>query len=478
MKKNKKYSSAKIFASIFFNCAVVIYLLLMISCNKILETPAPVTGLSKENIFQNDNTAAAAVTGIYQTICLSSGELSGGLKGMSVELGLAGDELQLPLQESTLLGFYTNQLSLFQNNDAWNDSYGYIYQCNAAIEGLANSTTLSPAIKEQLTGEVKFMRSLLYFYLVNEYGDVPLLLSADYRVNATASRTPKENIYEQIVSDLQEAQTLLTEEYRSSGAVETNEKIRPNKSAVRALLARIYLYRQQWTEAEMMASVLINDSTKYKLCAGLDEVFLANSTESILQLYPTQPGLNTFDGNVFVLNDNFNSNSPVAMSERLSNAFESNDARFVNWVGQFNGYNFPYKYKVKGPDPSAPITEYVMVLRLAEQYLIRAEARAQTGKLTEAVEDLNVIRRRAGLPDYAGTLDAETVLNTIMHERQVELFAESGHRWFDLIRTNRIDAVMTEVCPEKGGAWDPNAKLFPIPDYPMNPNLTNNPGYN
>jgi hypothetical protein len=121
-----------------------------------------------------------------------------------------------------------------------------------------------------------------------------------------------------------------------------------------------------------------------------------------------------------------------------------------------------------------------MVLRLAEQYLIRAEAEANEGDSTDAIDDLNVIRNRALLPNYSANVNG-SLLSAILHERQVELFTEWGHRWFDLIRTNSADSVMGIIAPLKHGSWNDNndQELYPIPQTARNldMNLTQNPGY-
>jgi hypothetical protein len=122
-----------------------------------------------------------------------------------------------------------------------------------------------------------------------------------------------------------------------------------------------------------------------------------------------------------------------------------------------------------------------MVLRLAEQYLIRAEAEANQGDSTDAMNDLNKIRNRAGLANYS-LLNNGPLLIAILHERQVELFTEWGNRWFDLIRTGAINAVLGSpgnVCQAKGGVWVSTSELFPIPQSEIldDPNLHQNPGY-
>ncbi|HEY3404724.1 MAG TPA: RagB/SusD family nutrient uptake outer membrane protein, partial [Ohtaekwangia sp.] len=170
-----------------------------------------------------------------------------------------------------------------------------------------------------------------------------------------------------------------------------------------------------------------------------------------------------------------NNNKRVSVTQGLYDAFEPTDNRRAQWVGSFtNGtttWYFPHKYKVAA---ATAVTEYEMMLRLAEQYLIRAEARAQLENISGAQEDLNAIRSRAGL---AGTDadDKAALLLAIEQERKAELFAECGHRWLDLKRTGRADAILDPLKTD----WQSADALFPIPDAEreLNPNLTQNDGY-
>ena len=119
-----------------------------------------------------------------------------------------------------------------------------------------------------------------------------------------------------------------------------------------------------------------------------------------------------------------------------------------------------------------------MVLRLAEQYLVHAEAMANQGKLSDVLNDLDQLRARAGLPLYAtdGLAHSQSdVLLLIEKERRHELFCEWGHRWLDLNRTGRTLAVLQPLKP----ASKPSSLLFPVPytQLQANPQLTQNPGY-
>ncbi len=130
---------------------------------------------------------------------------------------------------------------------------------------------------------------------------------------------------------------------------------------------------------------------------------------------------------------NFFGGHPVYLSHSLLGSFEDNDERKSNWIDSVivgsDTFYYPFKYKIA--QFGDPVSEYLMVLRLSEQYLIRAEARANQGNLIGASEDLNLIRIRAGLTNTLAVSQQE-LISAIMHERQTELFTECGHRWFDL----------------------------------------------
>jgi hypothetical protein len=293
-------------------------------------------------------------------------------------------------------------------------------------------------------------------------------------------------VYAQIISDLSDATGLLNDGYVASDAITpTIERVRPNKWAAVALLSRAYLYENKWDSAIAEATSLISNSGTYSL-DSLNAVFLENSTEAIWQLQPVNEGWNTEDGRLFILpatgpTPNSNPGYPVHLSPQLLSSFEAEDERRQDWVDSVvvdsTVYNYPYKYK--SATLYSPVIEYTMVLRLGELYLIRAEAEAESGANNSAVADLNVIRHRAGLSDYSGPMDMSSLLLAIMHERQVELFTEWGHRWLDLKRSGNANSVMQQVTPMKGGTWSVDWALYPIPLYDIvqDQNLVQNSGY-
>jgi hypothetical protein len=454
---------------IFFVALSLSLVFFFSSCKRFVEIDSPITQITSSSVFTSEATATAAVVGIYSRMMQGSGFASGGTNSILVLSGLSSDEFKSYSNPGNQ--FYTN--SLLPTNDnvrgfLWNEPYQYIYTANSILEGLGSSYGVSAAGKQELTGEAKFVRAFCYFYLVNLFGDVPLHLTTDYRNNNVAFRTPQSQVYQQIIADLKDAQNSLPGDY----AFSDGERTRPNKWAATALLARVYLYMEDWANSETQSTSIINSSA-YALVTDLDNVFSKNSSEAIWQLLPVQPGFNTNEGRYLILTS---IPTIVSLSDYVANAFEAGDQRKAKWVGSFTSgsttYFYPFKYKTKS---GSDLTEYSMVFRLAEQYLIRAEARARQDNIPGARNDLNTIRTRAGLPDTNDSLQAD-LLRDIMQERRVELFAEWAQRWFDLKRTNSIDAILG---PVKGTTWQPTDALYPIPQLEIqnDPNIVQNTGY-
>jgi hypothetical protein len=451
------------------SCLLAVALFGLHSCRKFLSIPPPHNDLTAASLFIDDGSATSAIYGLFSQLMNTNLFLTNG--GASVFGALSSDELYNTAPSTSLDPFTQNALSPTDattiGNRFWAKPYNFIYHANAILEGLGEAPGVSPGVRARLQGEARLVRALCYFYLVNFYGDVPLLLSTDYNTNKTHPRTTAAAVYEQVIRDLREAKELLPESYDGAG------RTRPNKWTAAALLSRVYLYRGAWEAAEAEASAVIS-SGAYTLLSNLNEVFLAGSREALWQLVPVNSGFNTAEGNAFVP-ATATQKPTYALAPSLLNAFETGDARKVSWLkstttgGQT--YHYPFKYKVR---LSTQLTEHNTVVRLSEVYLIRAEARAQLQRLPEAREDLNRVRARASLPPATAS-SREALLLSIERERQVELFAEWGHRWLDLKRTGRINVVLGAVKP----GWTPTAALYPLPlsELLVNPFLTQNPGY-
>jgi len=172
--------------------------------------------------------------------------------------------------------------------------------------------------------------------------------------------------------------------------------------------------------------------------------------------------------------------TPVYLSSQTMANFELNDGRRQQWVDSViaGGITYYYPCKYKSATLNAALTEYTMVLRLGEQYLVRAEARATSNNIAGAQSDLNTIRARAGL-DPVYPVDPAALMTAIQRERQSELFTEWGNRWLDLKRTGKVDTVMQDVAVAKKTDWRPEWQYYPLPAYDIaqDPHLVQNPGY-
>jgi hypothetical protein len=475
----------------FFTALVIIS---TSGCKNLVEVNAPVTSTNGDNVYTSDANATAVLTGMYGNI--SKGSFATGNAGISFFSGLSSDELTLyngisSADKKTYYyqnALYSKTTGTDPGTDFWASMYNYIFICNAAIEGLANASPVTPAVRTQLTGEARFMRAFFYFYLANLYGDVPLSITTDYSTNAGLARSARSQVYQQIIADLKEAKTLLSDNYLNGSLQKYTgapERLRPTKWAASALLARAYLYNGDYANAESEASTVINNTSLYRL-ASLDSSFLKNSTEAIWQLQPVNTGWNTEDARVFVLSSapvGVNTTHPAYLSSYLLSAFEASDNRRLKWVTGYTDLSGTHYYpsKYKSATNGAAVTEYLMMLRLGEQYLIRGEARAQQNNIGGAQADLDSIRARAGLPIVVSS-DKASLMAAILHERQVELFTEWGNRWLDLKRMGIIDAVMGSpggVCAAKGGTWNSYQQWYPLPLYDLqkDPALVQNPGY-
>lgn len=425
-------------------------------------------------VFNDDGNATAAVNGIYQTMVASS-FAGGGESGVTLLSGLSSDELHNILQTESYAQYESNEI---QSDDRsvttlWNDAYRIIYQANDILEGLRTSTHVTTNVRDQLTGEVLLTRAYCYFYLVNLFGEVPIVLTTDYHINSGVPRATVLDVYDQIVDDLNNATQLLSKKYVAS------TRTRPNRYAAFALLARVHLFRGQWEKAESVAdSVITNSQTSLE--QNLENVFKIASTETIWQL-ASEAGYNTKDGAALKIEYSIGS-STVGLTDSLLASFSLDDKRKDNWVAEYNvpetGEKIWYAAKYKASFVS-PTSEYYVLLRLAEQYLIRAEARAKKGDLPNAISDIDHLRKRAGLEAIQNSdpgISQDSLLLKIYDEWRAEYFVEQGLRWFTLKRLETA----TDVLQPIKGTWQETDVLYPIPagEFQRNPALgLQNDGY-
>ncbi|MFC6095464.1 RagB/SusD family nutrient uptake outer membrane protein [Flavobacterium qiangtangense] len=456
---------------LYFKLLAAGLLPLLTGCDSFVDVDMPASQLTSEAVFQTTATANAAMAHIYASV-RDNGPLSGSPTGIACLMGGYADELDYyGLAGNSAAFFFSNTVlpTDLQVNSYWNESYAQIYATNAVIESTGSLSPIPQQEKDRLQGEALFLRAWLHFYLAGLYGDIPYVTTTDHAVNSAVSRQPIATVYAKAIEDLEQALLLLPETDL------TFSRSKPNRWTAYALLARTYLYAGDYAAASNAASALLNNAALFSLNPDLGQVFLNTSPETIWQLQPEAGNGNSLEALTFI----FVTAPPpnVALSQGLTDAFEPGDARRTEWVKAVPGENqtwyHAYKYRQQGPGSSS--TENSILLRTAELYLIRAEARARQGELSAAKDDLNAIRLRAGLPVTTAASQPE-LLDAILQERRVELFTEAGHRFFDLKRYGAADAVLGPVKPN----WQSTDVLLPIPENELvrNPNLgSQNPGY-
>ncbi|MFC0318665.1 MULTISPECIES: RagB/SusD family nutrient uptake outer membrane protein [Olivibacter] len=421
-------------------------------CEKFVEVDTPPNQLIGSNVYNDKQTVDAVFSGIYSDLSSISHTLNA---EMQIATSLTAKEITFAASDQQLIDFLNNSIQINNSiiTNLWTNTYSTIYSLNAVIEGLNDSNSLSEPVKQNFIGEAKFLRGFCYYFLTNLYGDVPLISGTDYEKNAIEPRTDSKLIYEQIISDLEDAIGALNKDYSNP------ERIRPNYFAACALLAKVNLLLENWEKAQQFSDIII-ESNLYQL-EYPETIFLKNSKETIWQLMPVTPSYNTNIGRILVPPSLTNEAIPdYYFTDETIQSFSGDDLRLTSWIGKkeikSQTYYFPYKYKIQR---SENLTEYLVVFRLAEQYLIRAESRLKMGNIKGSINDINTIRKRAGLSDLAQ--DNENLINEIDKERKNELFLEWCNVWINLKQKGKIEM------------------LWPIPQSQIesNPFLTQNPGY-
>lgn len=379
--------------------------------------------------------------------------------------------------------------------------YQGINRANVAITRIP-AIEMDAALKNRLVGEAKFLRAYYYFNLVRWFGGVPLNIKPLQPTEFKQPRATKEQVYAQIIQDLQEAAAALPEKNEYAPA----DLGRATKGAANGMLAKVYLTIGDFAKAEAAALIVIN-SGKYALYPSYERLFQyegENASESIFEVQATADAqslggsqYNEVQGVRGVPNLGWGFNRP---SDDLVKEYESGDPRreaTILYVGEIlpDGsalvednaeiVNERYNQKAWVPRRSDGANGSgggnIRILRYADILLIAAEALNENGKSAQALTYLNQIRLRARngrtniLPDVTIT-DKAQLRNRIWHERRVELGMEQ-HRWFDLVRQGRAASVMKAVGKN---FVEGKHELFPIPQNEVDLTgglVTQNPGY-
>lgn len=468
------------------------------SCSDFLEQN-PQTDLSENDFYRTADDILSAVNGAYSS--LQEGDIYG---NWYVFGEIPSDNTRNQLSGSVTTQNEFDQFYIDTQNSMianfWKAAYKVINRTNTIlgrIDGIEINTELANRYKL----ECKFIRALMYFNLVRVYGDVPLVLK---EISISESydilREPKENVYNQIIADLKEAQDLPV-------SYSTAEDGRATQGAAKALLANVYMTLHKYAEAETILAEIIN-SGRYSLLEntpgslnidGYKNVFSPvnhNSKEGIFEIQFLKGGYgegsnyaNNFapensGTNVVAVGGTGGNNIPEM---DIYNAYEEGDLRrdFSMSLGYYdnrkNNEWVESRYVCKFMDvpyQNNDASNNYPVIRYADVILMYAEALNQNGKTAEACKYLNMTRRRGfgyqtteTSPVDLQTTDKAQFALMVEQERRVELAFEN-HRWFDLIRTGRA----VEVMRSKGFSLNETNLICPIPQkqIDVNPKLTQN----
>lgn len=435
---------------------IVLVLMTVFSCNTLEVEPQ--NSIPADDAFQTKEDIERGIRGAYA----SFQSLSYYGRTYLIFSDLASDNLSHPVDATATEYAEVDSNNILPENGSiggiWAACYDGINVANNVIVKVPVIPNMTEQERNAALAELYFIRGLNHFNLLNYFGGIPLKLEPTVGVNGLdVPRSSVNEVFEQIIEDLTFASVYLP----SSG-----QKTRATKYAAKAILARIYLYKGDYIQAKDLATEVIEDGG-YTLLDNYADIFADDdSAESIFEIYFSQMERNRIAEYNFP--HSLNGRREVEPSASLLAAYETNDERFGASLA-FEGTN---AYAIKYDDLSLG-ADNVIVIRLAEMYLIRAEANANlNGDIDDIKSDINAIRQRANLL-ATNALTYPQLLLAIENERRVE-FAFEGHRWFDLVRTDRA----LEVLPNVNSV---NQTLFPIPIDEIqtnnHPGMGQNPGY-
>lgn len=444
-------------------------LLCTASCEKLTETDWPNNQISTPQVFDDVQTANAALAGLYGGLWNSS-LLAGGGDGMGAVLGAYTDDLicYYPTNSNGTLDLYNNQ-QLPTNpmvEKFWASAYQQIYAANSVMEGVEKSTLLSVDDKTRIRGEAVFLRSVLYFYLQRIFGEIPYTQTTDYQVNRQLKKMTGDQLLKQVETDLSLAVGWLPETYRSA------ERIYPNRKVAQLVLAKVKMELGKWQEAELLAKDILQSSA-YTFENDLTKVFTKSRSHILWQLKPKNSGDATKEAALYYFT-NAAPNS-FALSPQLLASFDAGDLRKQAWMAAVTSGSQTYYRSAKYKNLSANSTEYSVVYRLEEVNLLLAEALIRQNRVAEALPWFNATRQRAGLPALVMPLSQGTALTELQKEYRREFFAEHGQRFVTLKRWGLLSA-LAAYKPN----WKSHHSAWPLPqkELLLNPNLNpQNPGY-
>lgn len=502
--KNRVYKTS-------VSALIVIICVLLVGCEDFLTT-APENTISDTKFFQNESQFEQAVLGTYAKL-----QDMYNLQWRVTEL--RSDNTTVQFNDANrgphpnwLLDEFTITTSNVILASYWQQVYQGIQRANTVLNQIDEFEFTDQDLKNQLTGEAKFLRAFYYFNLVRLFGDVPLVTdqvrSPNEAFATLEQRAQAEQVYEQILDDVSDAAELLPESYSGENLGRATE------GAARTLLAEVFIIQQNYTSARDELDRVIEIG--YSLLLDFEEIFNPNNKnheETIFDVNFAELESNTSLGSNFIYDfaphnsgteiTGFDEN-PTGLNiptRGILNAYEEGDLRKDISIGYFIdpdntqhgvaiGDTIPYVKKYDWPhsipgvtNSNWPVYRYAQVLLLMAEVINEIE-----GPTAKAYNHIDQVRQRANLDDLANGLSQDEFRDAVYHEQRVELAFEN-HRWFQLLRTDRAIEALTihgdvhrNIQPhfnEPAYVIEEFKLLYPIPqrELTLNPNLDQNPGW-
>jgi starch-binding outer membrane protein, SusD/RagB family len=466
------------------------------SCSESFLDLKPISTATSDNFYRTADDFKNALNGGY------AGLQSGGLAGNSYVFGEITSDNTVPVASGSVTDqdefdrFYIKTTNPFIAG-RWNDGYSVIARYNTILDKIGG-VAMDETLKGRYIAETKFLRAVVYFSLVQTFGDIPLILKpvATPDEGYAFGRTPKTDVYAQIEKDLTDAEAVLPVSYPAADIG------RATKGAAKAFLGKVYLTQKKFAQAAPKLKEVI-DLGVYALLPSYADVFKVankNNKESVFDVQYKSGGAgegnawpNSFapqnSGNAVIAFGGDGNNQPTL---DIINAYEAGDLRkdvsvassYTNAAGQIIPDRFIKKY-YDVPVAKNDNGNNIPLIRYSDVLLMYAEALNEVGYQSggDAFTMLNMVRTRAGLPakTSANTPTQEAFRMAIEQERRVELAFE-GHRWFDLVRTGRAIAVLNSKKDQIRlvSELTENNLVFPIPQSQIDINkekIQQNAGY-
>jgi len=446
-------------------------------CKKFL-TEAPLSQVPTEDYFKAVKDITAAVAGMYasfQQEMIGDGVTNSDLGGKYHYWGEArSDNFDRGQYANSIINELSlNALTSGNATTSWAGLYRTIGRANYCLKYIPQvpkyDLNATATVVNNNMAQCYAMRAMCYFYIVRLWGDAPMWTEPylDVTQQAEKPRVPKTQVLDTVLNDLQKAYTLIQKN-------QTPVVWTIGEAAICAMLADVYMWKKDYPNTIVWVKKLfaakapsakvytgttgaggdLEAMTDWKANLFMNPVA---SKEAIWSIYWD----NTNNGCACIPVSIQKSNNPIRVDSIIwndwKNAFGRTDKRVILTIDTLPNTGHVdkiFKYYTVNATNSAIATTveasavYLVMYRLADIYLLYAEALNKNGDLPNALKYLNFVHQRAGIAAYLATdpavADMSSMENTILLERQYELFGE-GKRWFDLVRTNKVNTIMDPV---------------------------------